>query len=247
MLSVVCWKWSTPGYRSKFGPEAVNTLKSMVDRHYQDPHRFLCVTDDAVGIDPSVEIVKPWNDFVDLPSPHDFQASSKKNPSCYRRLRAYHPEIGATFGPRFVMIDLDCVITGDLRPVWNRPEDFVSWGDTNPQKGSHYNGSLCLMTAGCRPQVWTEFDPKTSPAKALRASCWGSDQGWISYCLGPKEAKWGKADGVYSFRNHLQGQRQLPANAKIIVFHGRQDPWSPESQDIPWVREHYRTDQEVCK
>jgi hypothetical protein len=99
---------------------------------------------------------------------------------------------------------------------------------------------MCLMTAGSRSQVWTRFNPKTSPKESLRAGCWGSDQGWISYVLGPGEAKWGKRDGVYSFRNHLQGWQQLPPNAKMVIFHGAVDPWSEEAQRLGWVQQHYR-------
>src|SRR4051812_8065560 len=104
-LTVICWKWETPGYRSTFGPETVNVLRRMVARHYPRPHRFLCVTDATAGLDPDVEVVAPWNDFAEVPSPH-----GKKNPSCYRRLRAFAPDIEPVFGPRFVTIDLDCVI-----------------------------------------------------------------------------------------------------------------------------------------
>lgn len=236
-LTVVTWRWSPrAGYRSAFGPETVNTLKRMVDRHYPDPHRFVCVTDEREGIDPSVEILPPWNDFADVPSPH-----GGKNPSCYRRLRMFHPEIGQVFGDRFVSLDLDVVITGDMRPVWNRSEDFVAWGDTNPQPGSHYNGSMILMRAGARPQVWTQFDPATSPRLSLQARCWGSDQGWISYVLGKGEARWNKLDGVYSFRNHLQKCPGLPSNARIAIFHGSRDPWEPDIQArYHWVKQHYQ-------
>ena len=60
--SVVTWRWRPPtGYRSVFGPETVNTLKRMVDRHYSAPHRFIAVTDDPKGIDPSVELVQDLN------------------------------------------------------------------------------------------------------------------------------------------------------------------------------------------
>ncbi len=239
--SVVCYKW-TPvlGYRSTFNATAVNTLKAMVRRHYLRPVRFLCVTDDPAGLDPDIEALPLWNDYATLPSPH-----GGKNPSCYRRLRAFSPEIAAIYGPRFVSIDLDCVITGDLRPLWDRPEDFVSWGDTNPQPGSHYNGSMLLMTAGARRQVWDRFDPKLSPQQAKRAGCWGSDQGWISYCLGPGEAKWTKADGVYSYRNDLRDRQVLPENARVVFFHGRVDPWSDAARNIPWVRQHWRQEA-VC-
>jgi hypothetical protein len=234
--TVVCWRWAPiPGYRSEFGPATVNTLRRMVARHYPFPHRFVCVTDDAYGIDPDVEIVPLWNDFADVPSP-----AGGKNPSCYRRLRAFHPDIASIFGRRFVSIDLDCVIVGDLTPLWHRAEDFVIWGDTNPS--TFYNGSMVLMTAGARRQVWEAFDPLASPAAARAAGHFGSDQGWISHCLGPQEAKWTRADGVYSFRNDLQGKVfTLPDDARVVMFHGRFDPWRDDVQArYPWVRSHWR-------
>lgn len=239
--SVVCWRWKPrEGYRSSYGPETVNVLRDMIRRQYPHPHRFICVTDDPHGIDAGIEVLPGWDDFAAVPSPH-----GGKNPSCYRRLRMFHPDAAQWFGQRFVSLDLDVVITGDLSPLWNRPEPIVFWGDTNPQPGSHYNGSMVLMTAGSRPQVWTDFDPATSPRRSLQARCWGSDQGWISYRLGKGEAKWTKADGVYSFRNDLKQSRVLPPNAKIVIFHGAHDPWSPHAQQWPFVREHYRADAEV--
>jgi hypothetical protein len=237
-LTVVCYRWRPrPGYRSTFGPETVRTLRDMVARHYPDPHRFLCVTDDASDLDADIETVPLWEDFASVPSPH-----GGKNPSCYRRLRSFHPDIAGVFGERFVTIDLDCVIAGDLRPLWNRPEDIVLWGDTHPTTA--YNGSMLLMSAGARPQVWERFDPLTSPAAALKAQCFGSDQGWVSYCLGVGEARWTRDDGVYSFRNDIKphGITRLPENARIVFFHGNVDPWSDYAQhNCPWVRKHWGT------
>lgn len=236
MLSVVCWRWAPrPNYRSTYGPETVNTLRRMVQRHYPHPHRFICVTDDPQGIDPDIEIVPLWTDFAELEHPY-----GPKFPNCYRRLRAFHPEIGRVFGERFVSIDLDCVITADVTPVWNRPEDIVLWGGTH--ETTPYNGSMLLMTAGARPQVWTEFHPVCSPRHARRAGFFGSDQAWISYVLGPHEARWTHADGVYSWRLDCQPpEKPLPDNARIVLFHGRYDPWSPHVRDrCPWVRLHYR-------
>jgi hypothetical protein len=242
VLSVVCWRWlPRRGYRSTFPPSTVNVLRSMVARHYPFPHRFVCVTDDPTGIDPDVEILEDRGDFAGLPSPH-----GAKHPSCYRRLRLFHPEAAQWFGERYVSLDLDLVITGDLSPLFHRPEPIVMWGDTNPQPGSHYNGSIVLMSAGARPQVWNDFDPQTSPRRSLSARCFGSDQGWISYCLGPGEAKWSTRDGIYSFRNHLRESHTLPANARIAVFHGSIDPWSPLARNWPWVRQHYRIGSKVA-
>lgn len=233
----VTWKWPSPrGYRSVFGPETVNAWNAMVRRHYDGPLRVCCVTDDGRGIDRSVEIIPDWKDFVHLPSP-----SGGRNPACYRRLRLFHPEIGTVLGSRLVSMDLDVVITGPLRPLVDRCEDFVIYGDTNP--GTFYNGSLILLTAGARPQVWTSFDPARSPQLARAAGHFGSDQAHISHTLGPGEAKFTPAEGVYSYRVHLKplGYR-LPANARIVIFHGSTDPWSPAAQAIPWIREHWRID-----
>lgn len=236
--SVVCWRWTpTPGYRSEYPPKTVNVLKAMVDRWYPHPHRFICVCDDKNGIDSSVEMVKPWDDFSFLPSPH-----GKRNPSCYRRLRMFHPDIGQVFGERFVSLDLDVVLTGDVSPLWNRPEDFVAVGDTNPQPGSYFNGSMMLLRAGSRPQVWTRFDPDRSPYEALRAGAYGSDQGHISHILGSGEARWSKADGVYSLRNDFEQQRKrnLPADARIVICHGKIDPWSAYAKDTyPWISQYW--------
>ncbi len=235
MLSVVTWLWRPARqYRSQFAARHVNILRGMVARHYAGPHEFVCVTDMPQGLDPRVRVVPAWNDHAAVASPHGGQ-----NPSCYRRLRAFAPDIAGTLGERFVSLDLDTVVVGDLRPLWDRPEDFVAWGETNPR--SHYNGSMWLLRAGSRPQVWQRFDPRTSPKEALAAGKFGSDQGWLSYCLGPGEPRWGTADGVYSFTVHLRRNApQLPAGARIVMFHGSVDPWSPEAQRLDWVRQHYR-------
>ncbi len=234
MLNIVTMKWAPrPGYRSAFGPETVNAMRRMVDRWYPDPHQFWCITDDSRGIEGGINILPLWNDYADLPSPH-----GGKNPSCYRRLKLFAPEMEQTIGRRFVAIDLDCIITGDLRPLWNRTEDIVLYGDTHPR--TYYNGSMTLMTAGSRSKVWETFDPKTSPRKALDAGQYGSDQGFISYCLGPHEAKFTKSDGVWSYRNHIRNKgERLPDGARVVVCHGEHDPWSPRLQRLDWVREHY--------
>lgn len=233
MLRLVLWLWKKPGYRSQFTGHHVNTLAASARRNYLGKLEVICVTDAPEGIDSSVRIVPAWNDFANVESPYGV-----KQPSCYRRLRAFHPEIGKVFGDRFVMLDLDTVITRDVTPLWNRPEDFVIWGETDPR--SFYNGSMMLMTAGARPKVWSDFDPQTSPMRAKNAGRFGSDQGWLSYCLGPGEARWTTGDGVYSYRVHLkQNPNMLPDNARIVMFHGGTDPWSARAQEHVWVRQHY--------
>lgn len=234
ILDVVCWRWHTPGYRSTFGPETVNVLRNMVRRWYPAPHRFSCITDDAAGIDRDIRIIPLPRHFESVPNP-----GGPWNPSCYRRLWAFSDEAAHVIGPRFVSLDLDCVIVGDLRPLWDRPEDFVIWGDT--AKGTPYNGSMWLHRAGTRQRVWDAFDPTRSPAEGRRRGYIGSDQAWIAVCLGPDEAKWTARDGVYSFGNELKnGRLPLPADARVVMMHGKTDPWDDFCQSIPWIRAEYR-------
>lgn len=236
-FSVVCWKWRpVPGYRSKFSAEHVNVLRAMVERHFHMPHEFVCVTDDPAGIDPRVRVVKLWDDYASVPSPHGEGA-----PSCYRRLRAFSKETGELLGGRFVSLDLDCVITGDVTPVWWRPErDFMIWHGTTG--GNPYNGSMWMMDAGARAQVWEKFDPVESPRLARQCKFYGSDQAWIAACLGRDEKVWKKKDGVFSYRKDVVMNRgRLPQNARIVFFHGSVDPWSRAAQrGSPWIREHWK-------
>jgi hypothetical protein len=234
VLTVCTFKWAPPqGYRSKFGPEAVIALRNMVRRHYKQPHRFVCITDDAKGLK-DIETLPLWTDHSEVPSPN-----GPRNPSCYRRLKLFAPEMEALLGKRFVSMDLDTVVVGDLSPIFDRPEDFVIWGETDPR--SFYNGSMFMQTAGARAQVWKDFNPRTSPKEAKKAGRFGSDQGWISHKLGPGEAMWGRQDGVYSYRVHIEphGDDYLPENARLVMFHGRVDPWSWRGQRLEWVRTNW--------
>lgn len=242
MLTVVTWKWLKIGYRSSFTAEHVNTLKAMVARHYPDPHRFVCVTDDSAGLDEDIETIEIGDELARIKNP-----SWPKGPSCYRRLRMFSHEFG--FGPRIVSLDLDTVITGDLRPIFNRPEPMVLWADPLfPQR--MYCGSMVLFNAEAFDFLYRQFDPDVSPRLAHEAGCMGSDQGWISYKLGPNMPVWTAQDGVYSFRVHFQGKdrkisapprHDLPGNARIVFFHGAKDPWHPDVQrQYPWITDHWR-------
>lgn len=212
----------------------------MVARHYPAPHRFICVTDDPAGLDAGIEVVPLWNDFADLPNP-----SFRGGPSCFRRLKVFSRDIGALLGERFVCMDLDVVICGDLRQLVDRPEPFVGW--KNPHPMWPLNGSFFMLTAGAHPEVWESFDAQQSPQIAHAAGCRGSDQGWMSYVLGREQPMWSTGDGVWSYqdeiarRGRLRAPHRLPSGARVVVFHGPVDPWSAQARLLaPWVKEHYR-------
>ena len=49
--NIVCMKWGT-----KFGPQYVNRLYDMVEKNLTLPHRFVCFTDDAKGLNKNIEV-----------------------------------------------------------------------------------------------------------------------------------------------------------------------------------------------
>lgn len=246
MLDIVSWKWrpQLPPYRSIYSGDTVNEHEAMISRNCTVPYRYTCVTDDPSGIDTRRIRVLPLQDdnLGAIPNP-----SNPRNPSCFRRLRIFHPQAEALFGRRIFSVDLDIAVVADLAPLVDRSEDFVMWGGQFIQPRvsrlyNWYNGSLMLLTAGTRAQVWNDFEPARSPGLANKAGCGGSDQGWIAFRLGQGEATFGQCDGVYSYRNHiLPAGGALPQNARVVVFHGRLDPWSAEVQARhEWVRRAWR-------
>lgn len=229
MVTVVTFKWETPGYRAKFTSEHVNILRRMVARHYDKPHRFLCITDNPDGLDGGIETAPLWSDHRHVPNP-----TGGGRPACYLRLKLFDPSIREVLGDRFVMLDLDCIITGDLSPIFDRPEDAVFWNA--PKVPWPYNGAMYMMNTGARPQVWEDFDPETSPAETTARGYRGSDQAWISHKLGRGEAVWTDKDGVY-YLGAMRNRRVPPPNARIIFTTGGTAPWTLPYQ---WVKRHYR-------
>lgn len=231
MLSVCCFKWtrSKTGYQlpsvCDYTAEHVNILSRMVDRHLDMPHRFICVTDDATGLDKDIEVVPLWD-------------KGKSLGGCYNRLYAFSPDMREVLGPRFVMIDLDCVITGDITPLFDTPEPFVINAYLGEATQQFYNGALVLMDAGCRAEVWETFHPMHSPKMMRRdkeaGRRIGSDQAWIAHTLGPSETTFGPWCGVYEA---LRIRGTLPLDARIVFFSGPRDPSQGAHQ---WVRDHYR-------
>lgn len=234
MITVLTFKWNTPGYRSTFLPEHVNTLQSMVSRNLHIPHKFVCITDDPEGLE--CEFFPLW-DFPQIKTP------SKKT-NAFRCLKLFSNEAKSWFETEHILVlDLDIVIVNDITPLIDLSLDFKIWEDSH--KNTHYNSSIWQHRLGTRTQVWDSFNPIISPRIIKQKEIMGSDQAWISYSLGPKEKTWSKTtDGIYSFRYDLkEGKIDLSRkeNARIIVFHGKFNPWDKELQDsIPWIKKYYK-------
>lgn len=198
----------------------------MVRRNLSMPHRIACVTDEEVP--EGVERIEPPHEFEDI-TPR----WGAHRPNCFRRLSMFRRDAAKIFGTRFVCMDLDCIIGGPLDPLFDRKEDLVLFKGTAPERP--YNGSMMLIKAGCRPQVYEKFSQAAADESGDRF--FGSDQAWLMHCLGPNEATWGEEDGVWHFNSWMPNCKKV--QPRVLFFPGKRKPWEI-APVFPFTRNNYR-------
>lgn len=229
-IRIMTWYWRQSGGRTNYEPWHVRVWAEMVRRHLSMPHSLAVVTD-IPGDYGDVEVIAPPRDFEDVRIP----TWGPQMPQCLRRLAMFRPDAADIFGAeRFVSMDLDCVISASLDPLFDRSEDAVFYRGTSDNRP--FNGSMTMLTAGCRSQVYSEF----CPGKAVVAGrqYLGSDQAWVSYILGPGEATWGASDGV-----HARASVKNVGDPRIMFYLGPEKPWDCVNIGEPFATRHYRGDE----
>lgn len=199
----------------------VNILERMLKRHLKIDHELICITDMPEGI--NCRTIPLWDKCKDLGG-------------CYNRLYMFSSGMKELIGPRFAAIDLDCVITGDVTPIFTMEESFIIHRYVGKFTHQRYNGAFMIMDAGCKEYVWTDFDPQTSPDLILKerdaGRRIGTDQAWISYSVDDAKVV-GNEHGIYEA---VTIGKRLPKDARMVFFSGRRDPSRKEHL---WIRDNY--------
>lgn len=211
-LTICTWLWG-----DKYGPDYVEKLRAGVARNLRQPHEFRVFT----------------------PRADDLHLTEIKG--CFARLRMFDPEWqqanGFLPGDRIVCMDLDLIVTGPLDELFDRPEPFVILQGANAVNPCPFNGSLWMLQAGYRPDVWHEFSVEL--AGKIPFHEFPDDQAWFADMI-PDAAWWqaGRESGVYAFQKPgwPKGE-QLPKDARIVAFPGWRDP--SNYIRLEWVREHW--------
>lgn len=210
-LHIVTFRWG-----DKYGPEYVNKLHAGIDRNMRGDYRFTVLH----------------------PLPEDEYLTRVKG--CFSRLRLFDPEFqrlcGFKEGDRVVCMDLDLIVTGPLDQLFDRAEPFVILQGVNSVNICPFNGSLWMLKAGYRPDVWGEFS--LDLAGKIVAHDFPDDQGWM-WDMIPDASAFGAEDGVYAFqkRGWPKGE-DLPANARVVCFPGWRDP--SKFTHLDWVKANWR-------
>lgn len=247
MLHVVLWKWVQPDFRCIYTAEHVNIVARKLALNLPGVAlRVLCVTDDPTGIEPPVVTYPLWPDHNTIRN-----ATGVHLPSCYRRLKLFDRKtqeaLGIELGDRIVSLDLDTIILRPFVDVLDRIHKskaiFAGWGVRGHHHKTVFNGSFWTFSAGEHLQeMWSGFDPATSPKLCLKKGFLGSDQAWLSMNFVERNDVMAvRFPDFVSYPREVRRTHNLDRRAKIIFFHGSRKPWHiEESRHQPWIQNEWR-------
>jgi hypothetical protein len=212
-LTIVTWLWKGPcRWGEEYTFKDVNRLALKLKVHLKRPHTLVCYTNQPTGLYSWIEHYPVWDCPV-----AELGTGLPEQGGCWRRLMMFErPSFHGLSPMRYVSMDLDVAIIGDLDPLFERDEPLVMWG-SGSAPGTPYNGSMWLHTEGTHTELWDEFDARRSPPLLAEMGYTGSDQAWISHKL-PDLPKWTMKDGVYHYGMFCQ--ERLPKNARIVFAPG---------------------------
>lgn len=227
---IACMKWGT-----RYGPEFANRLYSAVARNMNEAFRFLCFTDDPQGLDKNIET---------FPLPQ-IKLPSEIASTPWRKLSLWQCPLADITSGDVLVLDLDLVITGSLKPFFDfMPGEYCvieNWTQAGKNIG---NTSVFRIPIGRYEKVYSQFN--NAPETVL--SSFRIEQQYISHTI--SEQKFWPASWCLSFKHSLLPAfpfnwfktPNLPSDAKVIAFTGHPDP--DEARDghwpAPWYKRHYK-------
>ena len=210
--NVICIKWGT-----KFGPEYVNRLHNMVEKNLTIPHRFVCFTDNAEGLDENIE-VRP------LPELNDDGLPEK----AWKKLGLFTSQLADLTG-QALFLDLDIVIRDNIDAFFEVDGDFRIIKDWDFENDIIGNSSVFRFEVNKYPDIIENFYKE---GKDIRKR-YKNEQAFLSHKMHEKGILqyWDKSWRVSFKRNCLRPfplnffmQPKDPVESKILVFHGRPTP-----------------------
>jgi hypothetical protein len=223
-LVVTTWIWG-----GAYDESYVQRLARAIRRNLPEPHRFLCITDKP----------RPLPGIEQAPIP-DSELTIMKG--CFARIRLFETDwqrrLGIKEGSRILNLDLDLIVTGPIGGLLRRDDDFTILQGVNASNPCPYNGSVWMLRAGARRDVWDDFSLDNYIKLGVPFDSYPDDQGWFAYKM-PDAGAFRPSDGVYAFQKPgWPSGVALPHDAKIVAFPGWRDP--AKFQHVPWIKEHWR-------
>lgn len=207
-------KWGT-----KFGPEYVNRLYSMVRRSLSIDYRFVCFTDDSTGLRKEIEV------FPLLDNIHIDQNAPERG---WRKLSVFAKDLYGLEG-RALFLDLDIVIRDNIDELFSFPGEFLIVKDWDFPNDIIGNSSVFRFEIGQHDFIIDEFIRNRHDI----VSKYRNEQAYLSYAMhNAGTLKYWPLEWCVSFKRHCLQPWPLcylkeptdPTTSKIIVFHGKPNP-----------------------
>ncbi len=206
MLKVVCVLRSGGEYDAEY----VERLRDGIARHLPLEHRFLCLSDVPVGVE-------------DIPLKHDW-------PGWWSKLEVFRPDI---FGD-ILFFDLDTVITGDLSDI-SRVGQLTMLSDFHDLE--NIASGVMYLPWSEREAIWREWI--ADPSGHMTRNRGHGDGGFLRKFWNRRASRWQDLlpGQIVSYKAHVRkavhpienGDGSLPADARVVCFHGR-----PRPREVGW-------------
>jgi len=229
---VLCVKNGT-----KYSARYVNTLYNMVSRNCTLPFEFVCLTDDASGLEENIKTV---------PLPRQFRG-------WWAKPYMFSNKLGLK--GTILYMDLDVVISGNIDKLFTYHEkdwcvirDFTRKLRPGWKK---YNSSVIRFKYNQLDHLWQDFEKNQN----FYERKFHGDQDWLYHVASPKPTLW-PDEWIQSWKWEIRKSKQFapggtrgnrrfkeiehvepPPECSITVFHG--DP-NPELVEDPWVLNNWR-------
>ena len=237
-MNIICMKWG-----DKFPADYVNRLYAMVSRNMNAKFRFVCFTENILGIRDEIET-------QEIPA---LELPSESPERGWRKLTLFKKDLGGLSGPT-LFLDLDVVIVGNLDVFFSQPGDFLIAHDKKNPKKSEGNSSVFRFEIGKYSQILKYFENNSEQVKnEVR-----HEQAYLSREID----KLGKLDywsdeWVPSFKYKCCPSwskswliaPSIPKGARIILFHGLPNPpeaiigrsgkWYRHIKPSPWIKDYW--------
>lgn len=200
MLNIVCVQ--TGNYQGR-GAEYVNTLLDMVRRNLAEgtQFRFWCLTGDATGLDPAIEIIREPGHLN----------------GWWNKLWLFREGLFPR-GERVLYFDLDTVITGSIDEVAACDSEFAILRDFYRPNGLQ-SSVMAWRVSENTEAVYDRYRAVKYPKLP------GGDQEWIERCacfLSPCILQDLFPGAFVSYKEHAR--YGIPKGAKVVCFHGLPRP-----------------------
>lgn len=218
---IICVKWGP-----KYIPEYVNILKNMCKRNSTVEYQFHCITDDARGLDPDINILTFPDNHVAIKT-------------WWSKLYMFSAEL--PLSGTVLYFDLDVVIFRNIDNLWDHnPGKFMIIQDFNRCRVKDWpvsNSSVMRFEAGTLRYLWDIYMQNPQQTQSRNHG----DQDFIT-AKAKDDINWWPWSWIQSYKWEMVGKRDtkivkgakhvfqnpptIPDDCNVAVFHGDPKPFN---------------------